>query len=126
MNSLRPSTSVRAFALASLLAIALLVPLLTLVPRAAAQGAGAVRINEFVAANQTGLADNTGEVEDWVELHNTSGATANLDGWTLTAGDDVFSLTGQSIPANGFLIVFASGATCAIQAQRKWRGLGLA
>ena len=41
-----------------------------------------VVINEFVAANDNGLADNTGAFEDWIELHNTGAAPVDLAGWT--------------------------------------------
>ena len=103
------SRSVRALLRTLVVLLALLGPLLIPVPRAAAQAANTVRINEFLASNQSGLADNTGELEDWVELHNTSAAAVDLSGWTLTAGADVVTFAGETIPAGGYLIVFASG-----------------
>ncbi|MEM7095291.1 MAG: CotH kinase family protein [Actinomycetota bacterium] len=96
-------------AIALLLGLALLGP--TVVPSipAVAQGDPPVRINEFVAANESGLTDNTGATEDWIELHNTSASPVDLVGWTLTAGTDVHTFASITIPAGGYLIVFASG-----------------
>jgi hypothetical protein len=72
----------------------------------------AVRINEIITANVTGLRDEDNEREDWVELFNTSSNTVSLAGWSLT--DDVEELEKWvfppvSIPARGFLVVFCSG-----------------
>lgn len=91
------------------LVAALLAPLLMVSARVEAQGATAVRINEFVASNQSGLVDNTGELEDWVELHNTSAGDVDLTGWTLTAGTDVFTFADTTILAGDYLVVVASG-----------------
>ena len=43
-----------------------------------------VIISEFQAWNNTTLADEDGDFEDWIELHNTSLEAVNLDGWRLT------------------------------------------
>ena len=71
-----------------------------------------VRINEFMAANDTGLADEDGAQPDWIELHNPLTAPVNLAGWRLT--DDpadlaLWTFPAVSIPAGGYLVVFASG-----------------
>ncbi len=71
-----------------------------------------VRINEFMAANDTGLADEDGAQPDWIELHNPLAAPVSLAGWRLT--DDAADLAlwtfpAVSIPAGGYLVVFASG-----------------
>ncbi len=47
-------------------------------------GASPVRINELVADNGTVLRDPQGEFEDYVELHNTSGALVSLAGCHLS------------------------------------------
>lgn len=71
-----------------------------------------VLINEFVASNRTTLADEDGDYPDWIELHNPTGASIDLGGWGLS--DSPGSLfqwsfpAGTKIPANGYLIVFAS------------------
>ena len=74
--------------------------------------ASPVRINEFVASNGTGLQDDNLEYSDWIELYNSSDVPVNLDEWTLT--DDPDNLTKwefptTTIPARGYLVVFASG-----------------
>lgn len=72
---------------------------------------GDIRINEFLAANRTGLADEDGDREDWLELFNGGTAAADLAGWYLT--DDPLNLQkwqfpSVSLPAGGYLIVWAS------------------
>ncbi len=73
---------------------------------------GAVVINEFLASNQSGLADEDGERGDWIELKNTGTSVVSLEGWTLT--DDpalpekwVFPVI--DIGPESFVVVFASG-----------------
>lgn len=76
-----------------------------------------VVITEFLASNQSVLADEDGDFSDWIELHNPSGSLVNLNGWYLTDDDD--DLTGWRLPntniaANGYLIVFASNKDRAV------------
>lgn len=71
-----------------------------------------VVISEFVASNTAGLRDADGDTSDWIELHNRGKAAESLSGWCLT--DDPRRLRrwcfpGVSIPAHGYLVVFASG-----------------
>lgn len=71
-----------------------------------------VRINEIAAANVNGLRDEDNEVQDWVELHNTSASAVSLAGWTLTDDEnqpDKWAFPPVSIPGRGFLIVYCSG-----------------
>lgn len=72
-----------------------------------------VRINEFLAANtsNSGLRDEDGSLQDWIELHNGGSTGVDLAGWYLT--DDAFNLTkwqfpSVTLPAGGYLVVFAS------------------
>ncbi len=70
------------------------------------------RINEFVASNKNGLADEDGAEVDWVEIYNPNPIAQDLEGWYLT--DDISVPTRWQFPAisinpNGYLIVFASG-----------------
>lgn len=72
----------------------------------------AIRINELLAANDSGLTDEDGDFSDWLELHNISDKPVDLKGWYLT--DDEEELTKWPLPAEtvgpgGFLIIFASG-----------------
>ena len=79
-------------------------------------------INEFVADNVASLADEDGDYSDWVEIHNPDGAPVNLEGYHLT--DDIadrptrWTFPSVSIPAGGYLIVFASGKDRAIPGQQ--------
>lgn len=73
--------------------------------------AGAVTINEFVADNINGVTDAAGEHEDWIELYNNTNQPVNLVGLYLS--DDATNKTKwqfpetATIPANGYLIVWA-------------------
>ena len=87
---------------------AVAVPVLVSTPQADAQ-VPTVVINEFVAANETGLTDNTGATEDWIELHNTANTSADLTGWTIADGDDSYTFGAVAIPANGYRVLIASG-----------------
>lgn len=69
-------------------------------------------ISEFMAENQTVLADQDGEFSDWIELYNPDGAAVSLKGWSLT--DDSarvkrWVFPDVTIPPGGRLVVFASG-----------------
>ncbi|NIP98895.1 MAG: lamin tail domain-containing protein, partial [Akkermansiaceae bacterium] len=71
-----------------------------------------VWISEFVSSNQDGLLDHDGDSEDWLELHNDGTGEVSLGGWSLT--DDASDLRkwiipDVSIPAGGYLVIFASG-----------------
>ncbi len=62
--------------------------------------------------NQTGLSDADGEIEDWIELVNTSGEWMDLGGFSLSNDPDELDMwifPSRSIPPGGHLIVFASG-----------------
>ena len=69
-------------------------------------------ITEFMATNNSVLLDADGQASDWIEIYNPASVTADLSGWHLT--DDPQQLAkwsfpaGTSIPAGGFLLVFAS------------------
>ena len=81
-------------------------------------------INEFMAANDGGNSNNgnnwypianqvAGREDDWIEIINRSAGDLPLAGWFLT--DDSSQLNqwqfpaGTTVPAGGFLIVYASG-----------------
>jgi hypothetical protein len=49
-----------------------------------ATGVGNLVINEFLAANGLGLADENLDPEDWIEIFNAGASTVNLAGWALT------------------------------------------
>ena len=71
-------------------------------------------INEWMADNTLTLADPAdGDYEDWFELYNPGTNVVSLDGFFLT--DDLTNATkflippGTSIPAGGYLLVWADG-----------------
>ena len=76
-----------------------------------------IRISEFLAQNDGLTRDQDGDSPDWIELHNNSAAAVSLAGWRLTdAGTNLSKWTfpAVSIPANGYLLVFASGKNRAV------------
>ena len=71
-----------------------------------------LRLNEILANNTDGLRDGFNNTEDWIEIYNPNGQPVNLDGYFLT--DDAeflnkWNFPEVSVPANGFLVVIASG-----------------
>ncbi|AXJ01859.1 Por secretion system C-terminal sorting domain-containing protein [Cyclonatronum proteinivorum] len=79
---------------------------------AQAQAQGLVVINEFQASNQNTIADEDGDYEDWIELHNPGTAPISLGGFGLSDNDGnpfKWILPDVSIPAGGYLLVWASG-----------------
>src|SRR5262245_59810377 len=72
----------------------------------------ALHITEIAAANKTGLVDEDGSHEDWIELYNSGPGPVNLRGWHLT--DDPLRVTRWEFPSlvlqeGQFVVVFASG-----------------
>lgn len=69
-------------------------------------------LNEWMSNNEFGILDKDGDASDWIEIHNTSDETISLDGYALSDNiDDLLKWVfpeGSSIPAQGYLVVFAS------------------
>ncbi|MEY2877963.1 MAG: hypothetical protein RLZZ15_343 [Verrucomicrobiota bacterium] len=68
-------------------------------------------ITEFMASNATILADEDGAFPDWVEIFNPDATPANLAGWFLTDDQAVkkkWAFPAVTLPAGGYLVVFAS------------------
>ncbi|SVC26094.1 uncharacterized protein METZ01_LOCUS278948, partial [marine metagenome] len=66
-----------------------------------------VQLNEIVSSNASVLYDEDGDTPDWIELHNPSNQTVNLDGFGIT--DDPGDLSMWIFPSiviepNGFLV----------------------
>jgi hypothetical protein len=70
-----------------------------------------VIISEFMASNKRTLRDSDGESSDWIELFNPADDEVNIEGWSLSASANLqeWQFPAVSIPAKGFLVVFASG-----------------
>jgi len=71
-------------------------------------GQAALRINE-VLANNLSFVSGDGVISDWIELSNTSAATLDISGATVT-NDELDPLkwtipAGTTIPANGFIVI---------------------
>ncbi len=72
-----------------------------------------VVISEFLTDNVSGIKDDDGSRQDWIELFNSGAVQANLAGWFLT--DTPTNLTKWQIPAaapslqaNGYMLIWAS------------------
>jgi len=68
-----------------------------------------VVINELLASNQTGLADETGAFEDWLELHNPREEAVYLSGFTLTDDltiPDKWTVPDQVLEPGGYLVIW--------------------
>ncbi|MCB0033099.1 MAG: lamin tail domain-containing protein [Anaerolineales bacterium] len=78
-----------------------------------ATAAELVVITEIAAVDgANAMMDEDGDFSDWVEIHNPSHQSLDLNGWYLT--DDPLTLTQWQLPSiivppNGYLLVFASG-----------------
>ena len=72
-----------------------------------------VVVNEYSCANLSQYQDDYGKFEDWIELYNTSGASADIGGFYLSDNENKPTKwqfpSGVNIPAHGFLKVYASG-----------------
>ncbi len=74
-------------------------------------GPNGVVINELMAQNNTTVTDEAGDYEDWIELYNNNSTPVDLSGYYIT--DTSAQLTkwqipaGTTIPANGYLIIWA-------------------
>lgn len=73
-----------------------------------------IKINEFLASNSNIIADENGQFDDWIELYNPTSQVVNIAGYYLS--DDALNPTKYripttstvaSIPANGFLLIWA-------------------
>jgi len=74
-----------------------------------------VEIHEFMAENDTGIRDETGQSEDWIEIWNKSPQPFHIGGYRLT--DDLGAPTkwtfpsGTTIPPGATILVWADGET---------------
>jgi hypothetical protein len=69
-------------------------------------------LNEVQAVNTVTLRDEDGEYQDWIEIYNRDSVPGSLNGWFLTDNAGLptqWRFPDVAVPANGYLIVFASG-----------------
>ncbi len=79
---------------------------------AAPLGAQQIRINEVMASNGSTAADEDGDFEDWVELHNFGSEPVNLEGWGLSDDYDRpfrWVFPARVIGPDEYLLIWASG-----------------
>ena len=92
--------------------------------------AGDVVINEILADNTNGTADQNGELEDWIELYNNTAFEVNLTGLYLSDNPDNATKwafpSGTVIPAHGYLVVWADedGSQAGLHANFKLKASG--
>ena len=71
-----------------------------------------VKLNELMASNQTVIADEDGDYEDWIELYNDSDGPVSLEGYSLSDDPGMpgkWEFPPIEIGPHEFLLVFASG-----------------
>jgi hypothetical protein len=68
-----------------------------------------VRINEFLAENASGLDDEDGSSEDWLELYNPRGAAVDLTGYSISDGSATWVLPSGLLGPQSFRLIFLSG-----------------
>ena len=74
-------------------------------------------INEVAPKNETGITDVDGDTVDWIELYNTTDQAINLLGYALSdnyENKQKFILPSQTIEANSYLLIYASGKSIAM------------
>jgi len=73
-----------------------------------------VLINELMADNESTVANEDGEYDDWIELYNPSDNPVSLIGLYITddlANPKAFTFSDVSIPAQGFVLIWADKKT---------------
>jgi len=73
--------------------------------------AGPLVISEFLAINDSGLADGHGNRSDWIEIYNPGDSAVDLGGWYLTDRADnptKWQFPPHTLDAGDYLVVFAS------------------
>ena len=79
-------------------------------------------INEYGSSTSSFL-DEYNEESDWIELYNTTSAEVDLKGWHLSDNESnlgKWTFPSVKIPANGFLLVMASGKNLTEVAEGKY------
>lgn len=74
--------------------------------------ASEIIINEFLAANKTGITDEDGDHSDWIEIYNRSNYPVNLSGWSLTDNPtqpQKWPFPNITLGSHDYLVIFASG-----------------
>ena len=99
----------------SLTLLAPLTLLAWLTPLGSVSVAAQVTINEFMASNETTVADGAGEFDDWIEVYNPGPTPVDLAGYYLSDDPDdplawqipATDPAATTMPAGGFLLLWA-------------------
>ena len=73
-----------------------------------------IAINEFMSSNVSGITDEDGSFEDWIEIYNYGNSSVNLSGFGLSDQvDNPFKwvFPNRELAPNEYLIVWASDKT---------------
>jgi len=76
-------------------------------------------INEILSANQTGITDEAGQLEDWFEIYNPNDFPVNIGGYYISDNPEIRNKwrvpvdfpDSVTIPANGWLLFWADDDT---------------
>ena len=89
---------------------------------------GDLVINELMSVNTTTVADQDGEYDDWIELHNNTNSDIPLLGYYLSDNSNnlKWAFPDTFISANGYLIIWAdeNGSETGLHASFKLSGSG--
>jgi hypothetical protein len=89
---------------------------------------GDLVINELMPVNTTTAADQDGEYDDWIELHNNTNSDIPLLGYYLSDNSNnlKWAFPDTFISANGYLIIWAdeNGSEAGLHASFKLNGSG--
>jgi len=77
-----------------------------------------LKINELVARNSSGMLDEAGEADDWIEIYNPGSTSVNLAGLYISdtnATSSFYRIPGSdasktTVPAGGYLILWADAS----------------
>lgn len=87
-------------------------------------------ITEFLASNNSGLLDEDGTRQDWIEIYNPDAAPVDLGGYHLTDNSGIPDRwtfpSGVILAPGAYLVVFASGKDRAVAGQNLHTDFGLA
>lgn len=72
-------------------------------------------ISELMARNTVGVKDPGGKFCGWIELQNISDSAVDLSEYSLSYNGTKYALPAQTIPANGYCLLYANGAGEGVQ-----------
>ena len=69
---------------------------------------GSPYISEFLAINDTTLADEDGDYCDWIEIHNPAASAVDLTGWKLKDSANEWPFPSMTLGPGEYRVIFAS------------------